>query len=461
MESSINLISANRLDVFTKTPLAYAWANGVDQSWGLELYMRYMLATRPKNGFSEDNSKFSINDYLNSFRSIFNSIESFGFDNNVSTIPIGSLGITNGAHRLATTLVLGKDVATSQSSDSDHFYDSKYMKTIGLPASYIDACVLEMINYSKKFTVFCAMSISEKLAEQIEKCLELKNFSIVHVKALNLSKIGQRRLMKILYGKNKWWSNELYETLALERFGGEKSSYFYFVLSKSHQEEVDFKSELRNKFFGDFMHKKLHSTDTHLEARHLGQAILNLNSLLFLNEAPIDSEVRLIEMIKNHQVLQFKDPNSFAIDGSANLELFGIRKANDLDFIELTPEITETLSTDNHNSEYQNLPINPSRLILDPRNFAFIEGFKFVNIAQTVAFKAQRSEAKDLEDIASLCSRSISGIVYNKKSGWFELFYLRARLKLRRKVNKVLSPLPPFVQSFIRNLYVNVRNFMS
>ena len=76
MESSINLISANRLDVFTKTPLAYAWANRIDQSWGLELYMRYMLATRPKNGFSEDNSKFSINDYLNSFRSIFNSIES-------------------------------------------------------------------------------------------------------------------------------------------------------------------------------------------------------------------------------------------------------------------------------------------------------------------------------------------------------------------------------------------------
>ena len=80
MESPSNLISVNRLDVFSKTPLAYAWANGLDDAWGQELYKTYMLATRPPEGFSEDNLKYSLDDYIQSFRTLFESIKVRGFD---------------------------------------------------------------------------------------------------------------------------------------------------------------------------------------------------------------------------------------------------------------------------------------------------------------------------------------------------------------------------------------------
>lgn len=461
MESATNLISPNRLDVFTKTPLVYAWANNLDDEWGQELYASYMLATRPLDGFSENHSKFSLADYLETFRELFDSIKAKGFDPTLGAIPFGETGITNGAHRLAVALVLEKNVAREFSTEKDHNYGFKFFQSVGVSEKFIEAAVVEYIDYAFQTTVYCAMGISPGLAASIQKDLGLAGFDIIYRKAIKLSRIGERRLMHILYGSNNWWTSELYESLALERFNNHESSYFFFVKSRTPQDEIGFKSEIRNRYFNDFTFKKFHSTDSKSETIRLADSILNENSLLLLNEAPIESETRLINEIKAHSYLSNLSPKSFAVDGSANLEILGIREAKDLDFIELEKEYSELPPhSAAHNIEYRDFPIKPTKLIIDPRNYAIIDGYKFVNVPQTIAFKAHRAEVKDLIDISQLCKRNVSGFVYGDEKSRREVFYLRTRLVVRKKVNRIISPLPIWLQALIRKSYVWLRDVL-
>lgn len=446
--------------MFSKTPLAYAWANGFDDSWGQDIYKTYMLATRPHEGFSEDNLKNSLEDYILSFRAVFDSIQRKGFDPNFGSIPFTGIGITNGAHRLASALVLGENVVREDTVEENHNYGFKFMQSVGFPESYLEAAVLEYLNYAELTTVFCAMGISSSLATSIQKSLDESGFSTVYVKAIKFSEIGQRRLMKILYGANEWWTKDFYESLALERFSNRDSSYFFFVVSKSLEEQIRFKSEIRVKFFDEYTFKKFHSTDNNSETLRIAESILNINSLLVLNEGPIDSERRLIEAIRVHPYLQKIDAKNFAIDGSANLEILGIRNAKDLDFIEIEKKYQEfPLSAHTHNAEYQNLPIEPSQLILDPRNHAILEGYKFVSVPQTISFKAHRGEDKDRLDILSLCSRTISGSIYGDEKSRREVVYLRFKMLLRRRVNRLIAPLPDGFQKLVRRNYVHLREF--
>jgi hypothetical protein len=460
LESPSNLISVNRLDVFSKTPLVYAWANGLNDAWGQELYKTYMLATRPPQGFSEDNLKYSLDDYIKSFRSLFESIKLCGFDPKYGSIPSTEMGITNGAHRLASALVLGENVVRENSTEENHNYGFRFMQSVGIPEKFIDAIILEYLEYAQRSTVYCAMGITSSIAANIQKSLNQSGFSTVYVKAIKLSEIGKRRLMKVLYGANDWWTTDFYEYLALERFSNRDSTYFFFVVSKSSGEEILFKSEIRDKYFDHFTFKKFHSSDNNKETLRIAESVLNENSLFVLNEAPIESERRLIELIKGHQYLQNLDRKSFAIDGSANLEILGIRKAKDLDFIEIETNNSEVLpSSMSHNLEYRLLPIEPSQLIIDPRNFAVIEGYKFVSIAQTISFKAHRAEPKDLLDIANLCERNISGSIYGDDKTRRALVYLRFKVVLRKRVNRVLAPLPTWFQRLIRHSYIQLRKF--
>lgn len=461
MESATNLISANRLDVFTKTPLVYAWAHDLDDSWGQELYGAYMLATRPPKGFSENNSKFSLTDYVISFRALFESMKTNGFDAKKGTIPAGEKGITNGAHRLAAALVLRENVVQGISADIDHNYGFKFFQSVGLSECFVDASVVEYLSYAIQTTVFCAMGITSSLAANIQKELDRAGFETIYVKAIKLSEIGQRRLMKVLYGSNDWWTKELYESLALERFNNQESSYFFFVKSKTTENEIRFKSEIRNQYFDQFSFKKFHSTDNKAETIQVADSILNQNSLLVLNEAPIESEERLIREIRNHPYLSTLNQKTFAVDGSANLEILGIRKARDLDFIEIEKEFSEVVPhSASHNSEYQTLPIKPTKLIIDPRNYATIEGYRFVSVPQTIAFKAHRGEGKDLLDISELCKRNVSAFVYGDENDRRKIICLRFRLLMRKRVNRALAPMPDGLQVLIRKSYVRLRDLM-
>jgi hypothetical protein len=356
-------------------------------------------------------------------------------------------------------LVLEENVAREFSPEIDHNYGFKYFQTIGVSEKFIEAAVVEYIDYAFQTTVFCAMGISSGLAANIQRDLGLAGFDVIYKKVIKLSRIGERRLMHVLYGSNNWWTSELYESLALERFNNHESSYFFFVKSKTPQDEIRFKSEIRDRYFDNYTFKKFHSTDNKSETIRLADSILNENSLLLLNEAPIESETRLINEIIAHPYLSKLNSKSFAIDGSANLEILGIRKAKDLDFIVLENEYSELPPhPSSHNMEYHDLPIKPTKLIIDPRNYAVLAGYKFVNVPQTIAFKAHRGEVKDLIDISHLSKRNVSGFVYVDEKSRREVFYLRARLLFRKRVNRIISPLPISLQALIRKSYVWLRD---
>ena len=239
-----SLITNSRLDICSKIPLARAWALNRDEKWGRELYLNYLLRIEPSSGFSQDESKYSLKDYYKSYRELFESIKNNGFDES-RPLPHGKYGIVNGSHRVAITSVLNQNVSITHTNDLDHNYDFNFLNKIGLNDIYKDAMISEFLQIHKNIRVYCLFGLPEKVNRDIYDFIVSKR-KLIYYKQVQLSQTGQRRLMKILYGRNTWWKNELMETLSYERFTKSfDSAVFVFMESKTIDEEILFKKTVR------------------------------------------------------------------------------------------------------------------------------------------------------------------------------------------------------------------------
>jgi hypothetical protein len=267
--------------------------------------------------------------------------------------------------------------------------------------------------------------------------------------------------MKILYGRNTWWKNELMETLSYERFTKSfDSAVFVFMESKTIDEEILFKKTVREKFLDGLLHKKVHSSDTTEETADISEVILNRNSVNYLNVAPLDAENSVIDKInkelRNSEIC-LKD---VVIDGSLILEMYGLRKANDLDFT-----LTENLwmhggSKQSHNHEYDLQFIKPIDLSQDPRCHFFHNNLKFISLPALITFKIFRGEKKDFDDIKlvidSINSLPLQLDIHSRRKA----LNFRRMLILRKKVEFVLKFFPNPISKAIKLLYRRTRKIL-
>ena len=62
-----SLITASRLDVFSKVDFVQTYLNGYQSSWAKSIYRGFLSASRPDGKFDENGSKFSLEDYERDF----------------------------------------------------------------------------------------------------------------------------------------------------------------------------------------------------------------------------------------------------------------------------------------------------------------------------------------------------------------------------------------------------------
>lgn len=461
-----NLISASRLDVFSKIDYVRGYMDGYQTSWSKAIYRSYLHAIQPRGGFNENGTKFSIRDYEREFIALIESCEKFGFDPSISRIPVSKGGIVNGSHRLAVSLCLGLKPEVENSIQEDHVYDFRFINRIGLAPIYRQHMSWHLLTYRKDARAFLLTDLDENLENKIADAIN--DFAqIVTIEKVNLTKIGQRRLMELAYGHNDWWKSQFRESMVSERFSKNKGrcSTIFFIGSDLSRLN-DFKLSLRGLLGSNHFDRQIHGTDYFFDTIALAEIFLNKNSLHFINNAPIDSDSRVVSLLGGP--IQYDEANGLAvpwcIDGSSIMEIYGIRDARDIDYISISDK--HVLSSikkagDNHKSEFLKYPISEYDLVSDPRLHFRYKGHKFMSLSTLMFIKSTLLDSKALKDIVSIAQFFDSGgPIYGNIDMRSRARLWKIELALNSVFLKAIAFLPVNFQNLFKKAATKLRNFL-
>ena len=460
MVNPISVISPTRLDVFTKLDFARGVVTGEGLSWGQSLYREYMKSTAPTNKFGEDGIKFSISDYENSFVSLIESLKDKGFRPEFGTVPVGKLGITNGAHRLASALALDLDISTDNSNENDHIYDLRFLRRIGMHPDSINFISWRYLQHSLKQRAFLLTAISAGETQDIIKEIG-RNFSITGLSKVKLSEIGKRRLMGLAYDHNSWWLPQYSESMVAERFHQGIDDCTLVLFDSDVVDLTDFKAGLRALLNGKQFERQIHCTDGYSDTIALAEVLLNRNGINFMNNSPIGSENRLMGNLgrrkyKDSLTEEIKD----CIDGSSVLELYGIREAKDLDYVTSDHHVSEySLIGSCHNDEYVGYPEIYTDVIFDPRKHLIFKGHKFISLSTFCGMKHYIDDLKARSDMKLILSMSESSPpLYHSGKDVMNARKWRIAFSINSSISKLLGLLPVQIEKPIRSSISKFRN---
>lgn len=148
----------------------------------------------------------------------------------------------------------------------------------------------------------------------------------------------------------------------------------------------------------------LHVNDTHEGTLRLARSLLNENSIQFLNSAqPKEYPVfeRLFAAYKDWIARIGADPERFCVDSSGVLAAYGIRDAQDLDFLQsgydgVAPDRPDIGS---HNEQIGHHVTGLDDILFNPENHFYWDGMKFASLRIVREMKRKRAQPKDLEDV--------------------------------------------------------------
>ena len=331
-------------------------------------------------------------------------------------IPISSTGLVqNGIHRLAASLATGVAPAFELDSGSDLRFDYRYFQHFdGARGRFGRTTLLKMLlrnlslwqgqyRVALVFPAACRRDGGQYAFDQIDASGAVLWDELLHGPTFFL-----RFLLMNAYPGEAWLglgqgAAGLARKLSEVADPGTALQPLRFVvyLPSDPAEVGATKQRIRRHY--DIGHSSLHVSDAELDSSSLALAYCSSMSdvdLLrhFNYDAPtlpklatLSAELPRLAQRREHCTLV----------GSAALELFGGRPANDLDFVGLALPTTHPLLT-SHN-EYAflfDVPLDTAGDGLDGKTFVF--GVPVAPPQTVLRFKAQRAERKDLHDVATL-----------------------------------------------------------
>ena len=360
---------------------------------------------------SDGVEKNSIEDFMNSFDKLYESIKNKGFDSTFGTIPIGDNNeISDGAHRLAVCAYLNQEIETEPDGRND-LYDYKFFQAQKMDPDIMDYGALEYVKLNPNTYIVNLWPVNNKDKDELVEEILKKYGFIYYKKELKLEYNACVNLKKLSYGS--FWDKEDWIGTVENKYAGaqmhaQKSMgenplrVFVFVCD-SLDNVIKAKEEIRALYnIGNF---SVHINDTREEAIWLAQSYFNQNSFDLISKRCFYYEDyrfdNLIEDLKN--LAKEKDVNieDICASGSTPMNIAGIRSSDDLDFLYCGNEEfnvqTETLS--NHDSELKYYPYSKKEIIQNPKNHFYYHGLKFISLDVLYAMKKRRGEKpKDITD---------------------------------------------------------------
>ena len=400
------LLSAARLDVMAKFIYAQQRVTGSRSEWGTHVYREHL---RIWNEFREgdDSGKRSFEDYRNSFDQLLDNFGDVGFDENCGLLPVDSSGIIiDGSHRLAAALTFDCPVKVVRFGIRASRYDYRYFRGRGLGDDVLDDMFLQYCRFDQRLRVAVLFPVAKGRDDEILSILHDAG-PVAYRKAVTLTYAGRANLVRLLYRNEPWLGAGRKPTPGLtahvsNRFVGYEPVKFIFFVSEDDGTSRELKNRLRALF--DLGNDSVHINDRYDQTISIAESILNTNSIHFMNyarPAAVMNFATLLRRMKEWIADKNLDPLSFCIDGSAVLAAYGLRDARDLDYLhsgDPPPAAPgELIACHNEEAPHYGVPLND--LVLDPRNYFYSDGMKFLALGLIRTLKLRRSEAKDLGDV--------------------------------------------------------------
>ncbi|NQZ87038.1 MAG: hypothetical protein HRT54_05600 [Colwellia sp.] len=432
---SRSLLTWNRLDLAFK--LTYLDNIKVNSRLAKEVY-KYDIKAQTLGQFIEngnEENKSSFDDYINIFTETYKNIKNHGFNKDISLIPLSKDGsIMNGAHRVASSIHLNKNISTVLTSGRIKTIDYRYFFERDTPQTCLDEVVQKFIEYSMD-NVYIAFLWPSGKGHKSEAESLFSN--VVYKKQIKLSTRGAFNLLVELYKHMEWVGSKDNgykgaKKKLIECFPSFESFKIIVFQAKSLKDVQIVKKEIRDIYKIGF--SSIHITDTKEEAIRLSRLLLNENGIHFLNNAEpykfidiYNNLDRFKEFLINNKV----NCNDIVVDGSLILSIYGLRKNIDVDFL-VSDNSKITFVDDEyeiHDSELQYHNKTKSELIYDSDNYFTFYGLKFISFSQLYNMKLKRHEEKDLND-CSIMKFSLEGKSYKKNMSQMKqkIFYLKIKM---------------------------------
>ena len=402
----IELLSPARLDIMAKYVYALLLTLGFRTEWGQHVYREHL---RVWNEFREGDGsgKYSYEDFRASFDALLADFAEHGFDDRRGLLPTGwNNVIIDGAHRVAAALAHNVPVKAVQFGMRPREYNYEFFRKCGLGEDILDALALQYCRLDDRVRVAVLFPVTQGRDDEMMKILQ-ESGPILYRKSVTISRIGRENLIKLLYRGESWLGDGMRPTPGLlqhvsQRFVDHKPVKFVFFVGSHEDRNRDAKSRIRALF--DLGNDPVHINDIHPQTISIAGSVLNENSLHFLNNARIGRFRSFPELFVNFKdwiTQEHLDRQRFCIDGSAVLAAYGLRDANDLDYLYAGVPVVHGPSplVSCHNAELSHYDISLDDLVMDPRNHFYWDGVKFLAIRIIRRMKAVRGEAKDLSDV--------------------------------------------------------------
>jgi hypothetical protein len=163
---------------------------------------------------------------------------------------------------------------------------------------------------------------------------------------------------------------------------------------------------------------------------------------------------QLVLDVLNRRVLRY-EIGSWLIDGSAVLELYGVRPSNDLDYVSTTPKF-KINSADCHNTEYARNPSSVMEVVFDPRRHFRFKGIKFLSLGELVSQKINHNDFKSKQDVyfvgAAIKNLQLHESFSDRPQ---KLWQWKFRIFVGRLLERLISRIP---SSFQQNIRKGLRN---
>jgi len=386
-------LKSSRIDLIPKIWYIKNKEEKINADFFVKMYLEHIRAF---NSFNE-NHKRAKEDFLEDFNKLIDSIKKIGFKKEKAIPSTKNLVAIDGSHRLASSIVLDKKVYIEKFENLEGpNYNYKYFKKRGILEPILEEIIFKYFKFKDGkelyLCIFWGSSIKKLDKKEIERELKKEKIDVIYSKEVNLTEKGKKNLVITCYENESWMDKKNNFSGALRKvapcFKDSNKIRFYLLETKNKDDIIKFKRKIRERL--NMGNHSLHTSDTYEETRNLCNILLNKNSLFFINHG---EKMILPEVLDKEEL---KEKMDFVVTSSYVLEKFGIRKAEDIDYIVDKNEQIKGLGS-NHNHYFS--PEEIKELIYNPKNFFRFRGIKFLTLENIAKFKRKRGESKDKKDV--------------------------------------------------------------
>lgn len=402
---AINFLTGSRFDLAFK--LIYLDMLYKDSSFAKELYKEHIRAFS-FGRFDEpgNDTKNTIDRFYEDFKKTFENIRTKGFDGSKTLIPLSKDGnILNGAHRVASAIVLNKNVSCVELNLPCFNNDYKYFYDRNVPIEILDIAATKFIEYANNIHIALVWPAAQGHDQEVENIIP----NIVYRKNVELTQNGAHNLLSQLYMGEEWFGNSENNFAGInskmaECFRHKGPVRVVVFQAESLDESLIIKDKIREVF--NIGKHSIHITDRKEEAIDLSRSVFNDNSIHFLNNTKLNKYLSLhsdIEKINTSILVSNLDKSNIVLGGELTLVAYGIKNISD---------VNPLVSFDRKNNFYEaevsfdENPLfyneNEANFIYNPLNFFYFKGIKFISYDLVLEIKENSTEEEDLNDIITM-----------------------------------------------------------